>query len=41
MDISWRLVETSSVFSEACQTMGLASWLDSRYLKSDLAGAKP
>ena len=41
MDISWRLVETSSVFSEACQTMGLASWLDSRYLKSDLAEAKP
>ena len=35
MDVSWRLVESSSVFSEACRTMGLASWLDSRYLGQD------
>lgn len=30
---SWRLVEASAVFAEACRTIGLAQWLDSRYTK--------
>lgn len=38
MEQSWRLVDASDVFSEACQTMGLAQWLDKRSLKS-AAGA--
>lgn len=29
MDLSWRLVDASSAFTEACLTMGLAEWLDS------------
>jgi anti-anti-sigma regulatory factor len=35
MEQSWRLVETSPAFSEACQTMGLAQWLDKRYLPAE------
>lgn len=38
MDLTWRLVEASTVFSEACRTLGLASWLDPRYLKTDAQG---
>jgi anti-anti-sigma regulatory factor len=38
MDLNWRLVAASPVFMEACRTLGLAVWLDSRYLTSD-AGA--
>jgi len=34
MDQSWRLVDASDAFSEACQTMGLAQWLDKRSMKS-------
>jgi ABC-type transporter Mla MlaB component len=34
----WRLVEASTPFMEACRTMGLADWLDARYLKT-AAGA--
>jgi hypothetical protein len=34
MDQSWRLVDASDAFSEACQTMGLAQWLDKRTMKS-------
>lgn len=30
---AWRLVEASAVFAEACRTIGLAQWLDSRYTK--------
>ena len=30
---AWRLVEASAVFAEACRTLGLAQWLDSRHTK--------
>jgi len=30
---AWRLVEASAVFAEACRTIGLAQWLDSRHTK--------
>jgi len=29
MDLSWKLVEASPVFKEACRTMGLTHWLGS------------
>lgn len=28
MDLSWRLVDASSVFTEACRTLGLDAWLE-------------
>jgi len=34
MDQSWRLVDVSDAFSDACQTMGVTQWLDKRALKS-------
>jgi ABC-type transporter Mla MlaB component len=34
MEHIWHLVEASSVFCEACRTIGLSQWLDKRYLKS-------
>ena len=34
---SWRLVETSDVFTEACRTMGFSGWLDNRFLKGSAA----
>jgi anti-anti-sigma regulatory factor len=34
MDVTWWLVQTSSVFTEACNTMGLSQWLDNPYLKA-------
>jgi anti-anti-sigma regulatory factor len=37
----WRLVEASTRFADACRTIGLADWLDSRYLKTDAGGAAP
>ncbi|QDL53049.1 STAS domain-containing protein [Rhodoferax aquaticus] len=37
---SWRLVETSEAFTEACKTMGFAHWIDSRYLSTSPAGAR-
>jgi anti-anti-sigma regulatory factor len=36
---SWRLVEASAVFAEACRTIGLTQWLDSRYTKIEGATA--
>jgi ABC-type transporter Mla MlaB component len=39
MGLTWHLVDASTAFMEACQTMGLAGWLDQRYLKADAAGA--
>lgn len=33
----WRLVEASDAFVEACRTLGLAKWLDNRYLKTGAA----
>lgn len=35
MDLTWRLVDTSSVFTDACRTLGLSHWVDPRYLKSE------
>jgi anti-anti-sigma regulatory factor len=38
----WRLVEASTVFMEACRTMGFAQWLDARYLRAnDTKAATP
>jgi anti-anti-sigma regulatory factor len=34
---SWRLVEASDAFAEACRTIGLTQWLDKRYLKTGAA----
>ena len=34
MEQSWRLVDASDVFTDACRTMGFSGWLDSRNLKS-------
>ncbi|MDE2417130.1 MAG: hypothetical protein KGN32_04925 [Burkholderiales bacterium] len=34
MEHSWRLVEASDAFSDACRTMGLAHWLDKDAMKS-------
>lgn len=41
MDVSWRLVDTSAAFSEACRTLGLGHWVDSLHLKSEAWGATP
>jgi len=35
----WRLVEASTVFVEACRTIGLTQWIDSRHTKIEGAGA--
>jgi anti-anti-sigma regulatory factor len=35
MDLTWRLVDTSQAFTEACRTLGLSHWIDPRHLKSD------
>ena len=40
MDLSWRLVEVSTVFVDACRTMGLASWLDEHSARPAAGGAK-
>jgi hypothetical protein len=40
MEQSWRLVETSEPFAEACRTLGFGDWLDKRYLKESTAGSK-
>lgn len=39
MDHHWRLVETSTPFTEACQTLGFGSWVDKRYLQAGSEGA--
>jgi hypothetical protein len=36
-EMPWRLVEASQPFVDACRTIGLAKWLDSRYLKTGAA----
>jgi ABC-type transporter Mla MlaB component len=33
----WHLVEASQPFIDACRTLGLTNWLDSRYLKTGAA----
>ena len=40
MDLSWRLVDASTTFVDACRTMGLVTWLDDRSIKSAAGGAK-
>ncbi len=35
MDLTWRLVDASQAFKEACRTFGLSHWMDPRYLKSE------
>lgn len=35
MDLTWRLVDTSQAFKDACRTFGLGHWMDPRYLKSE------
>jgi len=34
MEQSWRLVDASDAFSEACQVMGISQWVDKRAQKS-------
>ena len=38
MEQSWRLVDASQVFIDACKTMGFSEWIDERHFKSS-AGA--
>ena len=35
----WQLVEASPAFADACRTIGLTQWLDSRSLKNTTGGA--
>lgn len=35
---SWRLVQASPVFIQACQTLGLGRWLDSPYFQHAQVG---
>jgi ABC-type transporter Mla MlaB component len=39
MGQSWRLAEASTVFSDACRTLGFADWLDGRHSHSKSSGA--
>lgn len=39
MDLTWHLVDASTIFIDACRTMGLGSWLDSRHFKADAGGS--
>jgi anti-anti-sigma regulatory factor len=32
MEVTWWLVQTSPVFTEACHTLGLSQWLDNPYI---------
>ena len=41
MEQSWRLVDASAVFVNACRTLGFGHWLDPRYLKPGTLEAKP
>jgi hypothetical protein len=37
-DTPWRLVEASTPFVDACRTIGMVDWLDSRYLTAAAGG---
>jgi ABC-type transporter Mla MlaB component len=39
MEQSWRLVDASAVFMDACRTLGFGHWLDARYLPSSAVKA--
>jgi ABC-type transporter Mla MlaB component len=38
MDLTWKLIDASTAFSEACRTMGLADWLGNSHFKPLQAG---
>ncbi len=38
MDVSWRLIDVSNTFTEACQVMGLSDWLINHQLKTSAGG---
>ncbi len=38
MDLTWKLVDASEAFSEACRTMGLSNWLGHPTTQSPAAG---
>ncbi len=38
MDVSWRLIDVSNAFTEACQVMGLSDWLNKHQLKTSAGG---
>ena len=40
MDLTWKLLDTSEAFSEACRTMGLAEWLGNSHFRNSDAGQK-
>lgn len=40
MDLTWKLIDASAAFSEACRTMGLADWLGNTHFKPLDAGKK-
>ena len=40
MDLSWRLVDASTAFIDACSMIGLGSWLGDRYVKPAAGGTK-
>ena len=40
MDLTWKLIDASAAFSEACRTMGLADWLGNTHFKPLDAGQK-
>jgi ABC-type transporter Mla MlaB component len=37
----WRLVHSSTAFTEACRTLGFGHWLDPRYLPAGTLEATP
>lgn len=39
MGLSWKLVDASNSFSEACKTLGLTHWVDGVPVKLDKEGA--
>lgn len=38
MDLTWKLVDASEEFSDACRTLGLSNWLGHQKSKSSAAG---
>ncbi len=38
MDLSWKLVEPSAAFAEACRTLGLSHWLGERHVQVKFTG---
>jgi ABC-type transporter Mla MlaB component len=40
MNLTWKLIETSSAFSEACRIMGFTDWLGNTHFQASNAGQK-